>query len=83
VRADLGPVLLYAGQHGNITNTVVQQQLDVSKPTATRYLSELGKGGYQQKTGPHGAGTEYWLIGLLRASTLSKFFEYALRRHFF
>lgn len=63
VRADLVPVLLYAGQHGSITNTVVQQQLGVSKPTATRYLGELEKGGYLQKTGTRGAGTEYRLIG--------------------
>lgn len=63
VRADLVPVLLYAGQHGSITNTVVQKQLGVSKPTATRYLGELEKGGYLQKTGTRGAGTEYRLIG--------------------
>ena len=63
VRADLVPVLLYAGQHGSITNTVVQQQLGVSKPTATRYLGELERGGYLQKTGTRGAGTEYRLIG--------------------
>lgn len=63
VRADLVPVLLYAGQHGSITNTVVQQQLGVSKPTATRYLGELEKGGHLQKTGTRGAGTEYRLIG--------------------
>ena len=63
VRADLVPVLLYAGQHGSATNTAVQQQLGVSKPTATRYLGELEKGGYLQKTGTRGAGTEYRLIG--------------------
>ena len=63
VRADLVPVLLYAGQYGSITNTVVQQQLGVSKPTATRYLGELEKGGHLQKTGTRGAGTEYRLIG--------------------
>lgn len=63
VRADLIPLLLYVKQHRNITNTVVQQQLGVSKPTATRYLGELEKGGYLQKTGTRGAGTEYRLIG--------------------
>jgi ATP-dependent DNA helicase RecG len=63
VRADLVPVLLYVEQHGSITNTVVQQQLGVSKPTATRYLGELENGGYLHKTGTRGAGTEYRLIG--------------------
>ena len=63
IRPDLVPVLLYAGQHGSVTNTVVQQQLGVSKPTARRYLGELEKGGYLQKTGTRGAGTEYRLIG--------------------
>ncbi|GAB3306759.1 helix-turn-helix domain-containing protein [Hymenobacter humi] len=57
------PVLLHAGQHGSITNTVVQQQLGVNKPTATRYLGELEKGGYLQETGTRGAGTEHQLIG--------------------
>jgi ATP-dependent DNA helicase RecG len=50
-------------RHGRINNTVVQQQLSVSKPTATRNLGELEKGGYLQKTGTCGAGTEYRLIG--------------------
>jgi ATP-dependent DNA helicase RecG len=63
VRADLIPVLLYAGQYGSVTNTVVQRQLGVSKPTATRYLGELEKGAYLQRTGTRGAGTEYRLIG--------------------
>lgn len=63
VRAELVPMLLYIGQHGSITNTVVQQQLGVSKSTATRYLGELKKGSYLQKTGTRGAGTEYRLIG--------------------
>ena len=50
-RTHLVPVLRYAGQHGSVTSTVVQQQLGVSKPTATRYLCELG---YLQKSGPAG-----------------------------
>jgi ATP-dependent DNA helicase RecG len=62
VRSDLVPVLLYAGQHGSITNTLVQQQLGVSKPTATRYLSELEKGGWLQKSGKTGVGTQYTLL---------------------
>jgi ATP-dependent DNA helicase RecG len=78
VRADLVSVLLYTGQYGSITNTVVQQQLGVSKPTATRYLGELEKGGHLHKTGTRGAGTEYRLIGSLRAGTPGQLVEQAL-----
>jgi len=59
---DLIPLLLYARRHGSITNTVVLLQLDVSKPTATRYLGELEKKGYLQKTRTRGARTTYRLI---------------------
>jgi ATP-dependent DNA helicase RecG len=54
VRAELVLVLLYVRQHGSITNTVVQQQLGVSKPTATCYLGELEKGTTCRKLGPVG-----------------------------
>jgi Fic family protein len=41
----------------------VQQLAKVSKPTASRYLAELEKAGYLQKSGTTGVGTEYTLKG--------------------
>ncbi|WP_158010138.1 hypothetical protein [Hymenobacter glacialis] len=52
MRADLVPGLLYAGQSGYITNTVVQQ--GVSRPLATPYLDELEKGATCRIPGPAG-----------------------------
>lgn len=65
LRVDLAAIVLYVQQHGVTNNSTVQQQLNVSKPTATRYLGELEKTGYLVKTGTRGAGTEYRLIGSL------------------
>lgn len=63
LRAELAAILLQVQQHGVTNNSIVQQQLGVSKPTATRYLGELERQGYLIKTGTRGAGTEYRLIG--------------------
>jgi ATP-dependent DNA helicase RecG len=46
---------------GRINNSAVQQLCQVSKATATRYLSELEKENYLHKTGITGAGTGYTL----------------------
>jgi len=63
LRPELIPLVLYVQEHGMLTNSRVQQLTGLSKPTATRYLTELEKAGYLQKTGTRGAGTAYHLMG--------------------
>ena len=63
LRPELASLVLHVQHHATINNTTVQQLAGVSKPTATRYLSELEKAGYLQKTGTTGVGTEYTLKG--------------------
>lgn len=46
-----------------INKPTVQQLARVGNPPATRYLAELEKAGYLQKTGTTGVGTEYTLKG--------------------
>lgn len=50
-----------------ITNTEVQKLSNVSKATATRYLSEL-EDEYLEKMGTTGVGTQYRLKGLTKGS---------------
>ncbi|WP_246601670.1 ATP-binding protein [Hymenobacter profundi] len=63
LRPELIPLVLYVQEHGVLTNSLVQQLTGLSKPTATRYLTELEKTGYLQKTGTRGTGTAYHLVG--------------------
>ncbi|WP_210521683.1 ATP-binding protein [Hymenobacter terricola] len=63
LRAEFIPLVLHAQDRGALTNTTVQQLAKVSKPTASRYLAELEKAGYLQKSGTTGVGTEYTLKG--------------------
>lgn len=55
-------ILLYVQAKGAINNTQVQELCDVSKRTATRYLSEL-EDKYLEKVGITGAGTSYVFKG--------------------
>ena len=63
LRTELIPLVLHVQSQGTINNSTVQQLVGVSKPTASRYLAELEKAGYLQKTGTTGVGTEYILKG--------------------
>ena len=63
VRAELIPIVLRVQTIGTVTNSAVQELLGVSKSTATRYLNELDRAGYLQKSGTTGVGTEYVLKG--------------------
>ena len=57
--------VLYVIENGNITNTKYQELFSVSKPTATRDLSELSDEKFRvfEKRGVTGAGTAYFLMG--------------------
>jgi ATP-dependent DNA helicase RecG len=55
-------IILYVQEHQTISNSVVQKLCDVSKRTATRYLTDL-EGSYLVKSGSTGAGTTYVLKG--------------------
>ncbi len=61
MKEELVKILLYVQENGRINNSGVQQLCGVSKPTATRYLSELEREKYLHKTGTTGTGTEYRL----------------------
>ena len=61
LRADLRRIVLAAQTAGVVTNSAVQQLLGVSKSSATRYLNELDRAGYLQRTGTTGVGTGYAL----------------------
>ena len=63
LRDELRRVVLAAQANGPVTNSAVQQLLGVSKSTATRYLNELERAGYVQKSGTTGVGTAYVLKG--------------------
>lgn len=55
---------MFVVENGNITNAKYQELFSVSKPTATRDLSELvEKFGVFEKKGTTGAGTSYTLMG--------------------
>ena len=55
-------IVLYVQGNGKISNTEVQKICDVSKRTASRYLSDL-EGIYLEKKGDTGKGTFYSLKG--------------------
>ena len=63
LRDELRRVVLAAQATGQVTNSAVQQLLEASKSTATRYLNELERAGYVQKSGTTGVGTAYVLKG--------------------
>ena len=60
-------IVLYVQEFGSITNSEVQKISNVSKATATRYLTEL-EGSFIQKKGNTGVGTTYILKGLTKGS---------------
>ncbi len=61
MKEELIKIILYVQENGRINNSGVRQLCGVSKPTATRYLSELEREKYLHKTGTTEAGTEYHL----------------------
>lgn len=61
LRAVLVPLVLKAQNRGALTNAEVRHLAGVSKPTASRYLAELERAGYLQKSGVTGVGTRYVL----------------------
>ena len=61
LREELIKIMLYVQDNEYINNSTVQQICRVSKPTATRYLSDLEKETYLRRTGTTGTGTEYTL----------------------
>jgi len=63
LREELIKIVLTVQTSGAITNSAVQQLAGVSKSTATRFLNELDRLGFLQKSGTTGVGTEYVLKG--------------------
>ncbi|WP_339700850.1 hypothetical protein [Algoriphagus aquimarinus] len=59
--------MLHVQETGVVTNAEVQKLGNVSKATATRYLSEL-EDEYLEKMGTTGVGTQYKLKGLITVS---------------
>ena len=60
-------IIGYVIEHKQINNTIVQNICRVSKPTASRYLTEL-EGSYLDKIGETGRGTAYVFKGLPNGS---------------
>lgn len=60
LKKEFRTIILYIQEHGSISNSIVQEICEVSKPTASRYLAELEKE-YITKIGITGAGTIYIL----------------------
>lgn len=60
VKNELIAIILHVQKYGSIDNKTVQEICEVSKATATRYLSELD-GEYLTRRGVTGAGIEYLL----------------------
>lgn len=63
LRDELVKIVLAVQASGAVTNSAVQQLAGVSKSTATRFLNELDRLGFLQKSGTTGVGTEYVLKG--------------------
>lgn len=63
LRDELVKIVLTVQASGAVTNSAVQQLTGVSKSTATRFLNELDRLGFLQKSGTTGVGTEYVLKG--------------------
>ena len=66
INPNLALIVEYVIENGEITNSIVQKILNVSKPTATRYLNIL-ESAYLSKIGETGVGTIYILKGSQRA----------------
>jgi ATP-dependent DNA helicase RecG len=64
LKPELQTIVLYVQENGNITNKDVQRICDVSKRTASRYLSDL-ENTYLDKSGTTGAGTNYIFKGAI------------------
>jgi ATP-dependent DNA helicase RecG len=67
LKEELRKVILFIQENGSITNSEVQTICNVSKATATRYLSEL-EGEWIEKIGTTGVGTSYIFKGLTMGS---------------
>ncbi|SMB79542.1 ATP-dependent DNA helicase RecG, partial [Hymenobacter roseosalivarius DSM 11622] len=63
LREELIKIVLLVQSVGSVTNSAVQRLTGVSKSTATRFLNELDRLGFLQKSGTTGVGTEYVLKG--------------------
>jgi ATP-dependent DNA helicase RecG len=63
LRDELIKIVLLVQTAGTVTNSGVQELNGVSKSTATRFLNELDRLGFLQKSGTTGVGTEYVLKG--------------------
>jgi len=62
LKEELITIVLYVQEHGSVSNSIVQEICEVSKRTATRYLTDLEEN-YLAKSGTTGAGTNYILKG--------------------
>jgi ATP-dependent DNA helicase RecG len=62
LKEELRTIVLYVQEHGSVSNSIVQEICEVSKRTATRYLTDLEEN-YLAKSGTTGAGTNYILKG--------------------
>jgi ATP-dependent DNA helicase RecG len=67
VAPQLIKIVAYVIEHKQINNSIVQNICQVSKPTASRYLTEL-EGTYLDKIGGTGKGTVYVFKGLANGS---------------
>ena len=63
LKEELSKIILYVQDNGSISNSQVQTVCNVSKATATRYLSEL-EADWIDKVGTTGVGTVYIFKGL-------------------
>lgn len=64
--------VMHMKEEGKITNTGYQEIANVSKPTATRDLSELVRKNILEQIGITGRGTQYILKGSQTAQTTHK-----------
>lgn len=62
LKKELITIILHVQEYQTISNSIVQEICNVSKRTATRYLTDL-EGPYLVKSGVTGAGTTYVLKG--------------------
>lgn len=62
LKKELITIILHVQEYQTISNSIVQEICNVSKRTATRYLTDL-EGFYLVKSGSIGAGTTYVLKG--------------------
>ncbi|MBD3661951.1 MAG: transcriptional regulator, partial [Arenibacter algicola] len=62
LKKELVAIILHVQRYQSVSNSIVQEICNVSKRTATRYLTDL-EGSYLVKSGSIGAGTIYVLKG--------------------